>query len=373
MAVMHIVSFNIPFPPDQGGLIDVYAKVKSLKEAGVDIIFHAFTYNRYSADALKELCKEVHLYPRKKSAESLLSPIPFIVHSRDAADLWERINADDYPVLLEGLHSCYGLFRDKIRKDKEVWVRTHNIEHAYYEGLAKAEGKLWKKLFFFTEAWKLKKFEKVLQKANGIFCIAESEKNHYSIWNNRVEWISAFHMQNKVSSPSGKGKYAFYHGSLDVAENNKAALWLVDEVFQKSHIPLIIAGNNPSKLLQKRCKEMPHISLKSGLTFSEMQELIKEAHVHVLPTFQNTGVKLKLLHALFQGRFCLVNNQMVEGTGLESYCRVTNNADDFRNALEELMTKTFDQSEIEKRRELENSAFSNKTNAAKIISALRLH
>ncbi|MCX6283192.1 MAG: mannosyltransferase, partial [Bacteroidetes bacterium] len=39
---LHIVSFDIPYPPDYGGVIDVYYKIKTLSEAGVKIHLHCF-------------------------------------------------------------------------------------------------------------------------------------------------------------------------------------------------------------------------------------------------------------------------------------------------------------------------------------------
>lgn len=35
---LHVVSFQVPFPPDYGGLIDVYYKLKALKEAGCSVV-----------------------------------------------------------------------------------------------------------------------------------------------------------------------------------------------------------------------------------------------------------------------------------------------------------------------------------------------
>ncbi len=37
---LHIIAFDIPFPPDYGGVIDVYYKIKTLSEAGVRIHLH---------------------------------------------------------------------------------------------------------------------------------------------------------------------------------------------------------------------------------------------------------------------------------------------------------------------------------------------
>ncbi|MEI7802398.1 MAG: mannosyltransferase, partial [Bacteroidota bacterium] len=41
---LHIISFNVPYPPDYGGVIDVYYKIKALKEAGVKIHLHCYEY-----------------------------------------------------------------------------------------------------------------------------------------------------------------------------------------------------------------------------------------------------------------------------------------------------------------------------------------
>ena len=32
---LHLVSFDVPYPPDYGGVIDVYNKIKTLYQVGV--------------------------------------------------------------------------------------------------------------------------------------------------------------------------------------------------------------------------------------------------------------------------------------------------------------------------------------------------
>ena len=59
-----------------------------------------------------------------------------------------------------------------------------------------------------------------------------------------------------------------------------------------------------------------------------MQDLIGKAHINVLPSFNATGIKLKLVNALFNGRHCLVNEATAEGSGLESACFVAHDADE---------------------------------------------
>jgi glycosyltransferase involved in cell wall biosynthesis len=85
-------------------------------------------------------------------------------------------------------------------------------------------------------------------------------------------------------------------------------LWLIEQVFSKITVPLRIAGKGITTKIKKAAAPFPHIQFIDDPTESKLAELIADAHIHVLPDFNNTGVKLKLLHALFCGRFCITNN-----------------------------------------------------------------
>lgn len=43
---LNIVSFNIPYPANYGGVIDVYYKLEALRACGVKLILHCFEYER---------------------------------------------------------------------------------------------------------------------------------------------------------------------------------------------------------------------------------------------------------------------------------------------------------------------------------------
>lgn len=70
----------------------------------------------------------------------------------------------------------------------------------------------------------------------------------------------------------------------------------------------------------------------------------------MLPTFQKTGIKLKLIHALFASRFCIVNNKMVEDTGLEPLCEIANTKQEFITKVKIIFSKKYTVQEIEKRK-----------------------
>jgi hypothetical protein len=79
---------------------------------------------------------------------------------------------------------------------------------------------------------------------------------------------------------------------------------------------------------------------------------------------------LKLLAALFRGRFALVNSPMVANTGLESLCVIGETAPGLKSQLLKLFTDDFQEAEIEKRKSLLAEKFSNKRNAEKITAFL---
>lgn len=132
----HVVSLQVPFPPDYGGVIDIYYKLKALKKMGYETWLHTFQYDRSRAEQLNEVAARVSYYPRHRSVIRQLSHIPYIVSSRHCSKLLDDLLSDNAPILFEGLHCC-AFLSDKRLKDRIKLVRTHNIEHEYYKELSR--------------------------------------------------------------------------------------------------------------------------------------------------------------------------------------------------------------------------------------------
>lgn len=368
---MHIVSFDVPYPPSYGGVIDVYFKAKALHDLGIKITLHCFEYQgRPKAPELAKIFDKVYYYPRKVSKGYLFSPKPYIVVTRTSEELVKNLLKDKDPILFEGLH-CTFYLTDKRLKERFKIVRTHNIEHDYYENLGKVEKNMFKRVYFFSEAAKLRDYEKVLKQADLIAAISPNDAIDLGKRYKHVHNITAFHPNNAITTEQGKGKFALYHGSLDVSENNEAAMYLVEKVFANTELPLVIAGNKPSKELRDAVANHPNIKLRNHVSTDKIMELIQTAHVNVLPTFQATGIKLKLLAALFNGRFCVVNTPMVANTGLEPFCTVADSASAMRKAVEQLLKKEYNGSDTALREEKLLKDFSNAENAQKLAGLIK--
>lgn len=346
---IHIVSFDVPYPANYGGVIDVFFKLKALSERGVKVHLHTFEYGREHSPVLEKLCFSVNYYKRDTSFKRSLQRLPYIVTSRLSDELIGNLKKDDYPVLLEGLHCC-GVLLDESMTGRKVFVRAHNVEHDYYRLLAKSERNLYKKLYYSVEAVKLRRFEKILDKASAVFAISNNDFEYFRSRYENVHLIPAFNGFSDVNVVEGQGDYVLYHGRLDVAENYDAAEFLITKVFSRLDVRLKIAGMNPPERLVALAAENQNVELIPNPDDSAMQQLIRNAQVNVLVTAQPTGLKLKLLNALFNGRHCLVNSKMIDGLNINDLCVVADSADEFVEAISILMTMPFNSEDVEKRR-----------------------
>ncbi|MFM2207571.1 MAG: hypothetical protein RL213_1546 [Bacteroidota bacterium] len=367
---LHIVSFDIPFPPNYGGVIDVFFKLKALQAEGARIRLHCFESSRPRSSELERYCSSVHYYKRDKRSSLLFSGKPFIVLSRRSDELRRRLLQDRLPVLVEGLH-CTAMMDDDVLRDRTCILRAHNVEHDYYNGLAAVERRLLKRTYLRMEAAKLRKYEPVVRKSTAIAAISPDDTQYFSNTYGKTFYLPAFHPFDEVRIGRETEDFAFYHGNLSIGENNEAACFLVREVFSDPGIPLVIAGSNPSAELRRLVSSRPNVALLDGLTQEEIHRHIAVARVNVLPTFQSTGIKLKLLASLFTGRHCLVNGPMVRNTGLEGLCLQADSPSQFRERLKEIFAGLpFTDEDIQRRKSVLEDRFSNAKNARLLLDRM---
>lgn len=367
---LQLVAFNIPYPPDYGGIIDIFYKVKALSECGVSVYLHCFEYDRPQAEELEKYCAKVFYYPRRSGIRHQLSPKPYIVVTRDNIQLLNNLSSNNSPILFEGLHTCLYLANTQLKNHVKL-VRTHNLEHEYYLNLYKAEQNIFKKIFFRIEACKLKRFEKILENADHLLCISPNDNYYFDHQYGRSHFIPAFHPFNEIKSKVGRGDYILFHGNLSVSENIQAVDYLIQNVFSKIPHKVIIAGKNPQSKLAVKIQNHSNIQLISNPEHEQMEALIQNSHICLLPTFQDTGLKLKLLASLFSGRFCIANTPMIHKTGLEHLCHQANTPKEMIDCVNKLFPEDFTSEEIEKRKIILEDAFSNHANALKIIRMIR--
>lgn len=357
---LNIIAFNIPWPANYGGIIDVYYKIKALKANGVKIILHCFEYERPHAPILETLCEKVYYYKRNTGLLANITWLPYNVYSRKHPELIKNLLKNNYPILFEGLHCCYYINDPRLKNRKKIY-REANIEHDYYHHLAKAEKHLIRKMFFWIEAWRFKIYQKIIANADLIIAVSTTDTEYLrqQFPKKRIEFMPCFHTNNQITVKPGISDFVLYHGKLSVVENTQAALFLIQQVFSQLNCPCIIAGMNPPDVLFKAAAPYPHIHIKANPTEEEMNNLIENAQIHILITFQATGLKLKLLNSLFAGRHTIVNQLMVTGSGLQKICHIANTAEEIIQSCKELLNTEIYPKSIQERRKVLFPTYSN--------------
>jgi len=139
-------------------------------------------------------------------------------------------------------------------------------------------------------------------------------------------------------------------------------------VFSKVDMKCVIAGNHPHKDLIAFCEKYPNIELKADLSTDQIHDLIKKAHINVLHTNQNTGIKLKLLNAIYRGKFAVVNPLMVDGSGLESLCVISKNFDAMLTKVQEFRLLDYTPQYFENRKKYLEEHFNNQLAVKELIN-----
>jgi len=366
---LHIVIFDVPFPANYGGIIDVFYKLKSLHKIGVKLICHCFYYDGHNTptDELNKYCETVYYYKRKKQFRKLLfSNLPYIVSSRSNKEVLNNLQKDTYPILFDGLHTCTFLNHPKLKSRKKL-VRTHNIEHNYYNGLATIERNFLKRLFLKLEAKRLQQFEPNLRFADYILSISKMDIPHFSKYSETIHIPPFFNEKTLDHHQSESDKFCLFQGNLGVAENSHAVNFILDKIAPKCGYPIKIAGKNPSQQLKTKINTLNNVVLIENPSEKEMERVIQTAHINLLFTFQQTGVKLKLINALQQGKHVIINSFMNDSDLFNEMCSIQDSPEEIINSITELMTVRFTQEFINKRKITFETYFNNFKNSNFIL------
>lgn len=370
---LHVVSFDIPWPANYGGVMAVFYQLRALHRAGAQVVLHCFQYGGRPPQAtLNQYCERVYYYARSRSLWHQWSAEPFIVRTRKHPALLERLCEDDAPILFEGLHTAGWLGHPALRARRKL-LRMHNIEWQYYAQLAHSSASLAQRLYFWIESKRLRRAERqLLPFAHDLLALSPSERDYltqnYPV---RVHYLPVFHPYEQVCGLPGRGDYVLFHGKLSVPDNERAALWLLEEVFAHlPEVPFVVAGMAPSERLHAAIARRPNATLVADPDEERMDALIQQAQAHVLISFQSSGVKLKLLSALFRGRHCIANPHALAGTELHALCRVASNAWEIRQAVRAAWEAPFTEDDLAQRRPVLEQRYSNSTNAQRLLAIL---
>ena len=337
---LHIISFDNPFPPNYGGIIDVFYKIKALHALGFKIHLHCFYDSRNTVSPeLKAVTEEVYLYKKNKNSFFFFSTVPFSVKSRFHNNLVKNIAKIDAPIFFEGLQTT--MLLRKVSLQNKKYLRLHNLESNFYRGMTSSETNWFKKIIFYFESKKYKIYQNLLNQFDQVFAISNYEYNAVKAVTEKVTYLPVFHGNTKMATLSDYGNYAFYHGDLRLSDNKKAAQFVIEIFKEIPEYSLIIASSNGKEFIENQVKDFSNINFVSIENEKHLDMLLEKAHINVMLSFQQSGTKLKVINSLFKSRFCLINKNMVDDQRILELCEIASFKEEFILKIKQLIVKPF--------------------------------
>ncbi|MDO5656034.1 MAG: hypothetical protein Q4G27_07845 [Flavobacteriaceae bacterium] len=367
---IHIVSFDYPYPPNYGGIIDVYYKLKTLRQAGVNIILHYFADKKQDSEVINTLCEQVYFYPKKPVINSgVFSDLPLRMVLRSNKSILNNLLKDDFPVFFEGLHSSFISTCPELH-GRRMFLRCHNAEAEYAANMANTETNFVKRKTFEIEAKRTAKFEKKLHHFTGLFVLTEKDKAYFENTNENVKLLPIFHQDNGVEEPDNLGNYILFHGNLSVNENIQTAKWIVNEIApQFWDFNFIIAGKDPDASFVRECDQQ-NVTCIANPSQQKMDDLIRDSQIILLKTAVPSGIKLKLVDSLAKGRHIISDENTVVSSGLEKLVHIANHNDEVIKEIRLHMHEAVDPTQIYERNVVFNQLLNNDKNANWLINEI---
>ncbi|UOK41252.1 MULTISPECIES: hypothetical protein [Flavobacterium] len=362
--VLHIVSFDNPYPPNYGGVIDVFYKLKALHSIGFAIHLHCFVKEIPSEfDELEKLCKSIYFYEITNSPFHFFSALPFSVISRGDRRLAENIAKTEAPILFEGLKTTCSVYDSRIKNHRKI-LRLQNIEEDYFNGISKSENSLLKKIAFKLEAMKYTKYKDVFSKFDEVITLSKFENEKARQFCEKSTYVPVFHGNDTVLPLEGFGEYSIYHGDLNTSDNRKCVVFLIDVFRKLPHRKLVIASGSNEDFVQKLIGGSENIQFVKLNDFEQLKTMLQKSHISISWSFQKSGTKLKAINSLFNTRFCIINENIIDDTVVSDLCVTAKNDEELIAQIEALSEKSF--SDYPRRKEVLENYMSDTNNALKI-------
>ncbi|AZA78634.1 glycosyltransferase family 1 protein [Chryseobacterium sp. G0186] len=351
MKALHLISFNYPYPPSYGGIIDVYYKIKALSELGVKIHLHCFVNQipEKTDPEIKNITENVFFYKKKKNPLLYFSPVPFAAAIRNSNMLLHNLMKIKAPVLFEGLQTTSLLTQLKDKGQYPLYLRLHNNEAEYYKGLSSSEKNIFKKIIYKVEAIKYENYQKKhLKEFKSVFCLSEKEFHETENYSGNAKLIHIFHGNRTVKLLDKKGDYFLFHGDLSISDNKKALEEVIELFKGFSQYKLIVASDRASDDIKKKINSVKNIKLVPIETNENLHHLLENAQANILLSFQNSGTKVKLFNSLYNSRFVIINQNITDDDSLRDLCLYGSNLQEIRQHIIDVAERDYSGSEHRK-------------------------
>lgn len=338
-----------------GESIAIHQITKSLVTQGHQVdVLAMLTSKHPNADESSELKTVQYTYVQVETSISVLGAFksmftkdPYIVERFQSNEfivaLAGQLNAQSYDVIIcEGVF--LGSYLDVIRKYSlaKVILRTHNIEHIIWKRLAK-ESKYGLKRFYLKRIMvpQFRQFEEqFIQKVDGVLPISPVDEEYVRKLSVKPILCIPVALDEFRSAPLPEKFSIGFLGGLDWQPNVDGLVWFLDKVWKpfvkkNKDVQLQIAGRNMPKAMFDW--KYPNTSFLGEVP--NAKSFLDEQSVLIVPVFSGSGMRVKIIEAMSQGKCVLSSPIGAEGIRCKhgQHILIGETPKEWRKALEDLM------------------------------------
>lgn len=319
-----IVAPDYPFPPNHGGRLDIWGRIKVFSHLNYRIDLVVTVKEKPNYNQLVEVNKyvdNIFFCKRKNRIIDMLSFRPLQLKSRVTLESLQFRDEYDF-VCLETQYVLPVLNNPTLRAKKYL-LRLQNDEGIYFRELSKSSNDLWKKTYYFLESYKFRWLErKIVGSLTNIMFISKDEMDSYK---RKYPDINAVFLPPPITETCRKvclmSRKVLFVGSLFMINNQEAIKWYITNVHTNLHniegYELVIAGNSRGESLDwlyALISKENNIKVYDSPT--NLSNIYGESSVFINPMIHGAGVKLKTIEALMNGVPVVSTTVGNQGTGL---------------------------------------------------------
>ena len=340
MKILFITS-QLPYPPKSGGVIKSWNLVKHWSQ-----VFHVSVLSGLKGDddlyvqefkskLPKNTIVEVFPLDRKRNGVNLIlsyfcSPTLNMYRNKSRRVLKcakDLISQHDIVVID---HYEMGQYCCVSGEKRPVILHTHNAEFLMWKKLADLSSNLLKKFILNIEWRRIKRAElQLIQKCNLVW--AAPNDGQLLDLNTNSKFRVTYHLgeDEMLSLPEIKFEETreelLFIGTLTWEANIDGLIWFISKCWpdikkQKPGLIFTVIGRKPDSRLQSMVAKYPDINLIGYVDC--LEEYYRRSRIFIVPLRFGSGIKVKLINAMYRGLPAVSTSVGTEGIPLNNYQNV---------------------------------------------------
>lgn len=320
-----VVNGDFVYPPDHGGRVHVWNRIKVMKQMGfvIDLIctIKEMPTQEY-VDEVNKYVRKLFFCERKNRIIDMFSFLPLQIKSREKLKNVHLKDRYDYLILDDV--GAMPIFQNPTLSYNKVMLHLQNDNYVYFKGLASSERTLWKKLYYLLDAFKFKWIDaEVVHSLRNIAFVSYDEMIRYKkLYPEIHEVFLPVAIETDYKERGLNTKTALLIGSFFMINNQDAIRFYLSEIHPQltadvEDYRLIVAGNSRKKgiaWIKELASGYENVEIYD--TPEDLDGLYAQASVFVNPMRYGAGVKLKTVNAIVNGLPVVATTIGNEGTGL---------------------------------------------------------